>query len=74
MRTTLDLDSDILLVGKRLAAERGTSLGRVVSDLARKALEPRSGPKTRNGGPLFKPRRAKARPSLDLVNELRDAR
>jgi len=40
MRTTVDLDEDILRVGKHLALEKGQSLGQVLSDLARKGLQP----------------------------------
>ena len=38
MRTTLDIDEDILLAAKDLARRRHASLGRVVSDLARSGL------------------------------------
>ena len=38
MRTTLDLDSDVLAAVKELAAQRKVSAGAVVSDLVRKAL------------------------------------
>lgn len=40
MRTTVDLDEDLLRVVKNLAAERHQSLGRVLSELARKGLQP----------------------------------
>lgn len=40
MRTTVDLDEDLLRVAKDLAEEKRQSLGRVLSDLARKGLEP----------------------------------
>jgi hypothetical protein len=72
MRTTLDLDEDILQVARQLAAQRGTTMGEIISTLARKALEPRRPPKTRNGVPLFAPRPGAQKPSLGLVNRLRD--
>lgn len=73
MRTTLDLDLDILQAAKELAAARGVSTGRALSDLARKGLAPSHRARTRNGVPLL-PRRAAAarRPTMALVNELRD--
>lgn len=73
MRTTLDIDDDILQAAKEIAANRATTAGRVLSDLARRALEPRRGARVRNGVPLL-PRRPKgvARPTLNLVNRLRD--
>ena len=40
MRTTLDLDEDILSASKELARRRGTTAGRVISDLLREALAP----------------------------------
>ncbi|MDZ4761792.1 MAG: CopG family transcriptional regulator [Alphaproteobacteria bacterium] len=38
MRTTLDIDEDILNAAREIAAERKVSAGKVLSDLARKAL------------------------------------
>ena len=40
MRTTLNLDEDVLRAVKSLARERGESLGTVVSGLVREALRP----------------------------------
>jgi hypothetical protein len=74
MRTTLDLDEDILQAAKELAEMRGLSAGKVVSDLVRKALAPpRPARKVRNGVPLL-PRRPPGSPipTMKLVNELRD--
>lgn len=42
MRTTLNLDDDVMRAVRSLARERGESLGAVVSDLVRKALRPTS--------------------------------
>jgi hypothetical protein len=39
--TTLDIDEDVLETAKELAARRGTTAGRVLSDLARSALASR---------------------------------
>ncbi|HMA75421.1 MAG TPA: CopG family transcriptional regulator [Xanthobacteraceae bacterium] len=38
MRTTLDIDDDILAAVSGLASEQNTTAGKVISDLARKAL------------------------------------
>lgn len=38
MRTTLDIEDDILQAIKELARRRATSAGRVLSELARRAL------------------------------------
>ncbi len=40
MRTTLDVDDDLLSVARALARNEGRSLGRVISDLARAGLRP----------------------------------
>lgn len=40
MRTTLNLDDDLLHAVRSLARERGQSLGGVVSSLVRRALRP----------------------------------
>lgn len=73
MRTTLNLDDDVLWAAKELAALRGEPVGRIVSELARKALAPEADRLAeRNGVPLLPPR-ADARPvSLAVVNALRD--
>jgi hypothetical protein len=73
MRTTLDLDEDVLRAAKEIAANRRTTAGRVISDLARKALEPARAPRIRNGVPLLPRRPAGApKPTMALVNRLRD--
>jgi len=73
MRTTLEVDDDVLHAAKELAAARGSTAGKVLSELARKGLEtPRAAGRTRNGVPLL-PRRAGApRMTMTQVNELRD--
>lgn len=40
MRTTLELDDDLLVTARQIARDRGVSLGRAVSDLARRGLSP----------------------------------
>ena len=72
MRTTLDIDEDILAVVKDLAANRGSTAGKVLSDLARKGLEP-SEPVYPNGIRLLPPRGPGAtQTTLEMVNRLRD--
>jgi hypothetical protein len=53
MRTTLDLDEDILQAAKNLAQQRGQTAGQVISALVRTALGPRGGARIRNGVRLF---------------------
>jgi hypothetical protein len=73
MRTTLDLDPDVLQAAKELAAARGSTAGKVLSELARKGLETPRALETRNGVPLL-PRRpdGSPRPTMKQVNDLRD--
>lgn len=73
MRTTVDLDEDVLQAAKEIAAARRTTAGRVLSELVRKALTPSRVPRTRNGVPLLPRRPPGARlVTMKLVNELRD--
>lgn len=54
MRTTLQLEDDVFVHAKQLAAAQGKPLGVVVSELARKGMK-RSQPKfkTQSGFPVF---------------------
>ncbi|WP_147385756.1 antitoxin [Oleomonas cavernae] len=56
MRTTLNLEPDILNTVRKLASAREQSLGQVVSDLVRRGLEaPSPTPRqTSSGFPIFK--------------------
>ena len=73
MRTTLDIDDDVLQAAKELGALHGKTAGQVVSELARRALAPPATHRLRNGVPVL-PRRpaGRLRPTMRLVNELRD--
>ena len=54
MRTTLDIDDDVLAAVKALAVHEERSAGQVVSALVRKALSAaRTEARTRNGVPLL---------------------
>lgn len=73
MRTTLKLDEDVLAAARALAQQQGKTLGEVVSELARRALQPvAAAPVMRNGIRLL-PVREGAQPATpELVNRLRD--
>lgn len=47
MRTTVRIDDDVLQAAKSIAASHGRSLGEVLSELARRGLQPR--PTARSG-------------------------
>ena len=52
MRTTLDIDEDVLAAARTLAAVEKASMGKVLSRLARRGLAPRR-PARRKGFPVF---------------------
>jgi len=72
MRTTIEIDEDVLLAAKELARRRQQSIGRVVSDLARKGLTREAAGATREGVPLFPVRPDAGVVTPELVNQLRD--
>ena len=72
MRTTLDIDDDVLLAVKTLSRARHVPAGRLLSDLARKTLTPTAKERERNGVPLFPVTRGGALVTMELVNRLRD--
>jgi hypothetical protein len=73
MRTTLDLDEDVLQAAKELAAARRSTMGRVVSELLRKALTPARHGRVRNGVPLMPALPRGTGPlTMAAVNSLRD--
>jgi hypothetical protein len=72
VRTTLDIDEDLLLLAKQLASQRNTTMGKVISGLVRKALEPGDATAVRNGLRPFTPLPGAPKPTLELINRLRD--
>ncbi len=79
MRTTLQLDDDVLAAARVLARQQRTSLGAVISALARQGLVAAPGgdptsPSHRNGVPLLPWTPEGAPVDLQLVNSLRDER
>ena len=73
MRTTLDIDDDVLQAAKELGALHGKTAGQVVSELGPAGPTPARTHRLRNGVPVL-PRRpaGRPRPTMRLVNELRD--
>jgi hypothetical protein len=53
MRTTLQIDDDVLQAARLLAATKKVSLGKVLSELARKGLKPTPTFRYRNDFPVF---------------------
>ena len=72
MRTTVDLEEDVLLAAKEIARQRGVSIGKVISELARQALARPGASTTRNGIPLFPLQPGAQVITPEFVNQLRD--
>ncbi|WP_205817669.1 CopG family transcriptional regulator [Burkholderia sp. Ac-20345] len=72
MRTTIDIDDDVLAFARE-RAKPGTTIGKVISDLARAALQRTTTTQTsRNGLPILPTSGTARTVTLDLVNQLRD--
>ena len=65
LRTTLELDDDLLTEARQLARQRAVSPGQMISDpdLARQSLGRQQPPKVRNGMLLFVPEAAESIPA-----------
>ena len=72
MRTTLNIDEDVLRAAKEIAQRRGMTVGQVLSDLARKSLTRKSPVSKEHGLPLFPIQPNAGVVTLELVNHLRD--
>jgi hypothetical protein len=73
MRTTLNVDEDVLMAVKSLADARKTTAGKVLSELARQSLRPKNTKVTkRNGFTLFPYKPGGTPVTLEIVNRLRD--
>lgn len=53
MRTTLDIENDVLQAARALADARGVSVGAALSELARRGVAARTPLRSRNGFPVF---------------------
>jgi len=75
VRTTLNIDDDVLRAVKEIARLRGSTAGGILSELAREALEgrrPSTAASTRNGVPLLPARAGAALVSADAVRALQE--
>ena len=78
MRTTLDIDDDVLQAAKERARHENKTAGEVISELARAALTARPSPAQKAGEPRSVygirpfPRRGSAVVTNELVNKLRE--
>ena len=73
MRTTLNLDDDVIETARALASQKRKSLGEVVSELIRQAVQPTAkSAAERNGIPLFPVARGARMVTPEIVAELLD--
>lgn len=71
MRTTLQIDDDVLLAARSIAERDRKSVGEVISVLARRGMTQRTSTKrSRLGLPLLPKRGVVV--TMELVNQLRD--
>ena len=72
MRTTLDLDDDVLEAARALAKMRNQTMGKVVSELVRQGLhQPPAKLKIREGIPVL-PKRSGVVVTNEFINRLRE--
>ena len=73
MRTTVDIDDDLLAAVKGMAAAEGSTMGAVLSRLVRQGIEPPPRKyKIRNGVPVIPAEPGEPPLTMKIVNALRD--
>lgn len=76
MRTTLAIDDDILLIARSIARQERSSVGEVISSMARRSLRSAgsdaSSPTMRNGFVLLPVSNPDAVVTMEMVDALRD--
>ena len=72
MRTTVDIDDDVLQAVREIAAREGISMGKALSTLASQTPTNPVETDIRNGVPLFPSQNSAGIISLEPVNQLRD--
>lgn len=73
MRTTLEIDDELLMAVKEIARQKKTTAGEVVTGLLRESLRPKSFQlEYRDGVPVLPLRPNGPLVTMELVNRLRD--
>jgi hypothetical protein len=73
MRTTLNINDDVLAVARDLAKRNHVNVGKAISTLAREGLRQEASEEaTRNGVPQLPVQPGRGPVTLDVVNRLRD--
>ncbi len=72
MRTTLDIDLDVLEIAKSMAKARRQTIGKTLSGLVREALQRKKTVKLRNGVPVYESVKGEIPMGIEQINKLRD--
>ena len=72
VRTTLKIADDVLEAARCIAADEGTTVGEVMSRLARRGLEPRTESRGRGRFPTFSVPRDAPPITMDMVRRALD--
>ena len=72
MRTTVDIDMDIMMACKSMAKEKGMSLGKALSDMARKGFGMAGSAKRNALGIPMLPSRSGVVVTNEIIDQLRD--
>jgi hypothetical protein len=72
VRTTVEIDDELLGALKELARLQGVTLGQAISALTRRSLAEHGSLEVRNGVRLFASKASHEKSDLSIVNGLRD--
>jgi hypothetical protein len=74
MRTTLEIDDDVMQAAKEIARLKNQGVGRAISDLARRGLTPETSPvvELHGGIPVWKHERGAVVVTGEMVRNLAD--
>ena len=74
MRTTLEIDDDVMQAARELARFKNQGIGQAISDLARRGLVPDESPvvELRNGIPVWTHRPGAVTVTSEMVRNLED--
>jgi hypothetical protein len=72
MRTTLTIDDDVLDAAKAIAERKSSTIGEVISELARASLRPVASVARRNGVPLLPLKSGGGIVTPSIVKDLQD--
>jgi hypothetical protein len=72
MRTTLDIDDDVLHAAKDIAAHRKQSIGKVISEVFRRNVRGASHEAVRNGVSVIQREPEAKLVTMGMINQMRD--